>query len=133
MEYSYNIFFLMSLSANSNIYVSSQSNDWLFSYFWVVFYCFFACLIIFHWLSKIEFYLVGFWMFSYFYYSLALFWHVVVWIQSDTFRSCFYFSFGRLEAEFSLGLITPNYWGKAFLSILLNAPYYECFQSDWLK
>ena len=107
MEYSYNIFFQCPCLILTSISVFKQRND----YSPPSESCFIASL---HaWLYKtVNFILLGSGCFCIStVLSLALFWHVVMWIRSDRFGSCFCFSFGWLEAEVSLGLTTLHYWG----------------------
>ena len=47
-------------SSHSNICVGSRMvlNDWFFSLLWVILFCFFVCLVIFHWILDTVNYLI---------------------------------------------------------------------------
>ena len=93
---------------------------------WFVFSCFLACLVIFDWMPRhCDFYLVGCWVFLYFYkYSWPLFWNVVKLLRNSLILWVWLLGFVRWDQSYveSSVVTLPHHWGKSLLSTLSSAP-----------
>lgn len=114
----------------------SISNDWLFSSFWIVFSCHFACLGVFDWMPGIVIFTLlgaGYFLFSYKIFLNYVLGYKLTFKQFDHFGSCFYDLLGNSRAMLGLGLIILYYWDKTILSTLSSVLKMKFFQTGWWK
>lgn len=86
---------------------------------WFVFSCFLACLVIFDWMPRhCDFYLVGCWVFLYFYkYSWPLFWNVVKLLRNSLILWVWLLGFVRWDQsniESSVESLCPTTEAKVY-------------------
>lgn len=116
MEYSYNSYFNVFLWIVFSLTSGFVSVNWLFSLWWVTFFFLFTCLVIFNWISDINFIFLGA---RYFYISLPIF--VLFSVTQLSFGNSLIISWlvlsllGRTKATIASFTL---YWDNSLLSFL---------------